>query len=204
MNVVVLGAGGHAKVVIETLRACGLDVAGVVSPDADGPVLGAPLLGRDEDLPAIFKGGVSGAFIAIGANRLRCKLGAMARQIGFALPNAIHPAAALSPSAKFGEGVAVMAGAVINAEARIGDFAIVNTNASVDHECVLGEGAHVACGATLAGNVTLGARVLVGASAAIAPDLTICDDAVLGAGACAVRSINTAGTYVGVPARVRS
>jgi UDP-perosamine 4-acetyltransferase len=204
MKVIVLGAGGHAKVVIELLRASGHEVAGLVGPDAPTELLGAPRLGDDDDLPALFAAkAAEGAFIAVGENRLRCKLAAMTKKIGFTPVNAISPNAIISPSAKIGAGVALMAGAVVNADAVIGDCAIVNTNAGIDHDCVLDEGAHVAAGATLAGTVRLGKRVLIGAGAVVAPGVTIADDAIIGAGACVVRDIREAGTYVGVPARVR-
>ncbi|MEO6376629.1 MAG: hexapeptide transferase, partial [Caulobacteraceae bacterium] len=130
--VVVVGAGGHAKVVIELIRAEGrYEVVALLDADTTPrQVLGVEVVGDDDALPRLRVDGIANAFIALGGNALRLKVGGRARAAGFELVNAISPMAVISPTARIGAGVAVMAGAVINAEARVEDFAIVNTNAS--------------------------------------------------------------------------
>ncbi len=200
--VLVLGAGGHAKVVIEALRAGGVAVAGVVDRQRSAPgVVGAPLIGADEDLPRLRREGLRLAIVAIGDNRLRVALGATLRGLGFGLINAISPSAEISPTAQLGEGVAVLPRSVINAEARVADFAIINTAAVVEHDCEVGEGAHIAPGAVLTGGVSVGARTLIGANACVTPMLRIGQDVTVGAGACVVAHVAADARVAGVPAR---
>jgi UDP-perosamine 4-acetyltransferase len=203
-EVIVIGAGGHAKVVIETLRAQGDRVVGLIGTQGDAAVLGAPTIGTDDDLPRLHAEGLKSAIVAIGDNGRRLTLARRLEGMGFTLVNAVHPHALLSPSVRLGSGIAIMAGVVINADAAIGDHAIVNTRAGIDHDCRIGEAAHIAPGATLAGGVTVGARAFVGAGSAVIPQIEICADAVIGAGASVVRAILEPGVYVGAPARAHS
>jgi UDP-perosamine 4-acetyltransferase len=199
-----VGAGGHAKVVIELVRAAGThEVVGLIDRDLEGsPILGVPILGTDVDLPRFRHEGINHAFVGIGNNQRRLQMGRYLQQIGFEIINAISPAAVISVSVKLGRGIAVMAGAVINAEARIDDFAIINTRASVDHDCWVGEGAHLAPGSTLAGNVRIGTLAFVGAGASIIPGKNIGENAVVGAGACVIRDVPNGASAWGVPARI--
>lgn len=182
----VLGAGGHARPVIEALRAMGLAVAGLLDDVARAPVLGVPVLGPLDGLGAQ---GASAAVIAIGDNAMRARLGAACRAHGLALPAVIHPSALLSPSARIGAGVQVMARAVIGPEATLDELALVNTGAIVEHECRIGPAAHLGPGAVLCGSVTVGARALVGAGAVVRPGCRIGDDAVIGAGAAVTQHV---------------
>lgn len=203
--VVLIGAGGHAKVVLEAIRAAGLYApAGFTDIDpACRDLLGLARLGGDEALPRLRADGIAHAIVALGGNALRRRVAEMVRGLGFTLVNAISPAAAVSPSARLGQGIAVMAGAVVNADSDIADLVIVNTRAAVDHDCRIGRAAHLAPGCTLAGGVTVGAEALVGTGAAVIPGVTIGDGAVIGAGAAVVRNIPAGATALGVPARLR-
>ena len=174
-RVVVVGGGGHAKVVIDILQDTEeVDIVGYTDAGAcsDG-LCGCPYLGTDAILSDLFRSGVPYAFIAIGWNQRRMDLFRLIRGIGFEFVNAISPRACLSAYARIGEGVAVMPGAVINAGARIGDGAIINTNASVDHDCVVGQFAHVGPGASLAGCIRLGEGAFLGTGCAVVPDIEI-------------------------------
>ena len=199
----VLGAGGHAKVVIDSLRAGGRMVAGVLDADpTPRTVAGAPVIGADDDLERLRREGLASAFVALGGNALRARLGARVRELGYLLANAVHPSAVLSPSVCLGEGVAVMAGACLNADTRVGDLAIVNTGAVVDHDGDLGEACHVAPRCGLAGNVRVGARAFLGVGCSAIPGVSIGDDAQVGAGGVIVRDIPAGALAMGVPARV--
>lgn len=201
--IVVLGAGGHAKVVIEILRARGHDVVGVLDADPiERSVVGAMVVGDDSSLAQLRAQGVAQAFIAIGDNALRLRLAATVRDMGYDLPSAVSPGAVISPSVRIGQGAVVMAGAVVNAEAVIGDMAVINTGALIDHDVHVGEGAHIAPGCVLAGGVKIGRAAFVGAGVTVIPGIKIGAGAVIGAGACVVRDIAGGMLALGVPATV--
>ncbi len=204
--VVIIGSGGHAKVVIELIRAAGkFQIAGCTGLAGDGFVLDdVPVLGNDSVLRSLLAGGVKKAFVAIGDNRLRVELLGHATEIGFELVNAISPNAVISPSATLGKGIAIMAGAVINASAYIGDGAIINTNASVDHDCVVSNGAHICPASALAGNVKIGSESFLGIGTCVVPGVRVGNRAVIGAGSVVIRDIPDDVTAIGAPARIVS
>ena len=201
-GVVVIGAGGHAKVVIELLRAAGREVDFCIagSGDEGTTCLGVPVLIGDDRARELWREGYRHAIVAIGNNRLRERLARDLADLGFTFVNAVSPRAVVSPSARLGVGVAVMAGAVINAEAVIGDHVIINTLASVDHDCVIGAASHVAPHCGLAGGARVGDRVFLGIGSTVLPEISIGPDVQVGAGSVVIRDI-AVGTVVGVPAR---
>jgi UDP-perosamine 4-acetyltransferase len=203
-SVVIVGCGGHAKVVIELVRAEGrYQIAGCTASIETGFVLGdIPILGTDSVLPNVLAKEVRKAFVAIGDNQLRLRLLAQVSEMGFELVNVISPNAVVSPSAILGRGIAIMAGAVINASARIGNGAVINTNASVDHDCCIADGVHIGPGSALAGNVNVGPESILGAGTTIIPGVRIGCRAVIGAGSVVIRDIPDEATAVGVPARI--
>ncbi|PXA96510.1 hypothetical protein DMC18_01255 [Caulobacter sp. D5] len=202
-GLVIVGSGGHAKVIIEIARAEGrFDLVGCTDSHSTAPdVLGVPMLGDDSMLPGLLANGTRHAFVALGANALRLRLGRALLAQGFEMPSLIHPSAIISPSARIGRGVAVMAGAVINASAEIGDFCIVNTLASIDHDCVLEDGVHVAPRTALAGCVHLEEAVFLGAGAVAIPGIRVGTRTVIGAGGVVVSDLPPNAVAVGVPAR---
>ncbi|MDF3081842.1 acetyltransferase [Burkholderia sola] len=201
-EIVVVGAGGHAKVCIELLHAAGERVAYCIG-GADSPekCLGVPVLKGDENLETLRREGYARVFIAIGANKLRDRLATLALHHGYTLVNAISPLATISPSATIGSGVAIMAGAVINAEANIGDLSIVNTGATIDHDCRIGRAVHVAPQSALAGNVVVGNYTFLGIGTKVIPEIVIGERAIIGAGGVVVSDISDGCTAVGVPAK---
>ena len=198
-QVIVIGAGGHGKVVADIVRACGDSLLGFLDDgrNAGETLCGIPVLGKIAD----YVNHPQAQFvIAIGGAAARRSIAQKLE--GVRWYTAIHPSAVISEmDTQIGEGTVVMAGAVINPCATVGRHCIVNTCASIDHDNRIGDFSHVSAGARLAGTVTLGENVWVGIGATVSNNLNLCDNCMIGAGAVVVRSITEEGTYVGVPAR---
>lgn len=198
-DLIVVGAGGHAKVVVATARAAGFRVLAIVDDDVarwGTSVLGVPVSGP---IARTLDDAGASAVLAIGNNAVRRAL-ATAGRCDFV--SVIHPSAIIEPSVGLGVGSVVFARAVIQPDCTIGPHAIVNTGASIDHDCVLGTAVHVAPGTRLAGNVTLGDEVFVGIGAVIIPGVTIGPRTTIGAGAAVVCDLPAGIIAVGVPARI--
>jgi UDP-perosamine 4-acetyltransferase len=201
--IVVVGAGGHARVVIEAVRASAeFQVVGVVDPRRVDNVLGAPWLGADEVLPSLQSRGISHAVVALGDNRLREAIGRQLLAFGYRAPAIIHPSASVSPSAQIRPGVVVMAHACVGPLAVLGDFCIVNTAAIIEHDNNIGVAAHVAPGVALGGSVTIGDRTLIGIGSSVRPNVSVGQDVVIGAGSSVISNFPDKATVGGTPARV--
>jgi UDP-perosamine 4-acetyltransferase len=201
--ILVLGAGGHGKAVLDLLMAHGgWRIAGVVDgAPRVAAVLGVPVLGDETTFPGLVADGVAAAHPAIGHNGQRIAAASRLLAAGFALPSLVHPAAVIGHGATLGDGVAVLARAVIGPEVRIARLALVNTGAIVEHDCDIGEGAHIAPGAVLAGGVRIGAGAMVGAGAVIRPGVAVGEGAIIGAGAAVLADVPPGATVAGVPAQ---
>jgi UDP-perosamine 4-acetyltransferase len=198
-RVVVLGAGGHARVCLDLLlEQDGIAVEGCLGDARDRP-LQRPVLGGDEHLEELAADGVDAAFVALGDNRARERVTHTVRSRGLDLVRAVSQFATVSASATIGEGTAVMAGAAVNAYARIADGAIVNTGATLDHDCDIGPFAHVAPGCHLAGEVVVGHGAFLGIGTVVVPGVRIGPGATVGAGTVVLRDIPSGATVVGNP-----
>src|SRR5690606_3830629 len=155
--VYLIGASGHAKVIIETLEELRIPV--IALQDANPAV--KSLLGYEvfQELPDTYNPVTDRIIISIGNNTIRKKL---ALSIDCKYFTAIHPNATISKSSKIGEGSVVMAGATVNSSVKIGRHAIINTNASIDHDCILGDYVHVSPNAAVAGIVEIGEGTHIG------------------------------------------
>lgn len=198
-SVIVIGAGGHGKVIADIVRASGDHLLGFLDDghSPSEPVAGIPVLGGAGD----YVNYPDAAFIiAIGNASVREKMATSMK--GVKWYTAIHPTAVISPlETQIGEGSAIMANAVVNPCASIGRHCIVNTAAVVEHDNRIADFAHISVGAKLAGTVSIGKRTWVGIGATVSNNLTVCEDCMIGAGAVVVKNITESGTYVGVPAR---
>ena len=206
MDVVIIGAGGHGKVVLDVLRAAGVHrPIGFLDADpavANTAVAGLPVLGQINLLPKLRQQKIRHAIVAIGDNRSRQSYIKSLREHGFELASAVHPTAHVSPTAKVGQGAVVCPTAVVGTEAAIADGVIVNTGAIVDHECVVGECVHLAPGVLLAGRVSVGTGAFVGLGSRVIQCLTVGEWATIGAGATVIRDVPAGVTVVGTPAKV--
>lgn len=206
MDVVVVGAGGHGRVILDILRAAGQHrPVGFIDADpalTDTKVAGLPVFGHLNVLPKLRQQRIGGAIIAIGDSSARMSYARLMKDHGFELINAIHPSATLSPSATIGKNVVVAAHAVIGPDTVIEDSCIINTAAVVDHECHIHAGSHICPGAILAGRVQIHEECFIGLGAKIIQCLTIGRQTIVGAGAVVIEDLPEGATAVGVPARV--
>lgn len=196
---VVLGASGHAKVVVATARAAGRQVVAAFDDDPaklGGDVLGVPIVGP---LAAARELREAEAVFGIGDNAVR-----RAKEIelaGLEFSAVVHPHAWVAREVLLGAGCVIFAGAIVQPDSAIGRQAIVNTAASVDHDCRVDHWAHLAPGVRLAGGVTIGEGALLGVGAVVLPGVRVGAWAVVGAGAVVHRDLPEGARVAGVPAR---
>lgn len=202
-QVKILGAGGHAKVVVDTLYAMQADLDIEIFDDANEKQ-GTSLLGISVNapIPNRFES-TSSLHIAIGNNRIRELLGRRFLSYGNTLLNLIHPKAIVSSCAILGRGNFVAAGSVVSPDSKLGDGVIVNHQSVVDHDCEIGSWVHVAPGAVLGGGVSVGSGTLIGTGAIILPGIKVGKNVVVGAGAVVTRDIMDNLKVIGIPARLR-
>lgn len=204
MDILIIGAGGHARVVLDILRAAGQHrPLGFLDADEalqNTTVSGLPVLGHPQHLSKL-RGKARGAIIAIGNNATRLAYAKQMTDAGLELVSAIHPSALLSPTVRLGKNLVIAAGAVVSTEAVIGDACILNTGSITDHECQLDKGVHLAPGAILAGRVRVGERAFIGLGAKVIQCLTLGAGCTVGAGATVIRDVPPNTTVIGTPAR---
>lgn len=199
--IVGVGAGGHAKSVLEAIRSAGeYEVVALVDDD---PVLaGTELLGiRVTAGPPT---GARHAFLGVGGigdPGPRQRVCERLLADGFELPPIIHASAAVSPWATLGRGAQILAAAVVNADATLGDGVLINTGAVIEHDCAIGDYAHVAPNATLGGGVTVGAGAHVGMGAVVIEGRRVGASAFVAAGAVVIADVPDGARVAGVPAR---
>ncbi len=205
-KILILGAGGHSKVVAEIARLNQWDVVGFidgVNPLRKGESFyGAKILGGDEVLEDLFRSNVKHVIVAFGNNRIRVQTAQKLSGMGFKLPSAIHPSAIYAGDVEIGDGTVIAAGAVIGPSTSIGRYVIVNTQASLDHECRVCDGSHLGPGAVVTGGVLVGECAWIGAGAVISDHKKIGADSIVGAGAVVVKDVPDDVVAIGVPARV--
>lgn len=199
-RLLILGGGGHGRVVADIARLNGYEDIGFLDDSADCGPLPFPRLGKCED--AVRYVADSDFIVAIGNAAVRRNFQERIAAAGGNPVTLIHPRAVVASSAVIGRGSVVMAGAVINPDARIGGGVIVNTAGTVDHDCEVGDFVHVSVGAHLCGTVKVGSGTWIGAGATVINNISICGNCMIGAGAVVVRDIRQPGTYVGIPARL--
>ncbi|MCM3040849.1 acetyltransferase [Paenibacillus motobuensis] len=202
-KVVVIGGGGHSKVVIDILQSAGTyEIVGFTdNSDQQRSLCGVPYLGNDGILPELLNKGVLRFIVGLGDNKVRKILFEKICTVGFMPVNAISPFAHISPHAKIGQGVVVMAGAVINPYAVIKDNVIINTLSGIDHDCIIDSHVHIAPGTSLTGCVRVCEGAFVGTGSKITPNVEIGEWSVIGAGAVVISDILPGSTVVGVPAK---
>ena len=193
---ILLGAGGHARVVASIIEANGHQLKAVFDENSSISDLdGVPNKGVYS--PTLYPASL--ALVAIGNPQIREKIVA---EVQHAFGTLISPSAVVDTLVTVGEGTQIIHGAIVNRGTTIGKHCILNTGSSVDHDCSLADFVHIAPKATLCGNVTVGPRTMIGAGATILPNITIGADVKIGAGAVITRSIPDHSVVVGVPGKI--
>ncbi|MFQ5801302.1 MAG: acetyltransferase [Candidatus Methylomirabilales bacterium] len=210
IKVVGIGAGGHAKILIELLEQTGkYELVGFTDahPERWGKeLMGYPVLGDDETLAGLYAKGVRTAFIGVGAvssagTRLRAKLFHQTADLGFQMLTLIHPKAAVSPSATIGVGSVVMAGAVVSADVRVGDNVAIYSGTVIEHDSVIDNHVHMSPGVQLAGGVHIEEGAFIGIGASIIQGIRVGRWTTIGAGTVVLKDLPDNVVAVGVPAR---
>ncbi|MCG3125697.1 MAG: putative acetyltransferase EpsM [Phycisphaerae bacterium] len=207
MRTLILGAGGHGRVVLDILLLSQqYEVVGFLDNNASihgRRIDGIPVLGPiDDQLRLAQQHAAPAAVVAIGDNGVRRGLARRLERGGATLVSAIHPSASVSPNATIGRNVVIAAGAVICAHCQIADSVILNTGCIVDHQSAIGEGCHICPGVRIAGRAVIEPGAFVGIGATVVPRVRIGCEAIVGAGAVVIEDVPPMATVVGVPARV--
>lgn len=190
-KIVILGAGGHAHVIADIVKAEGNRVVAFLDDDSSQKDCAGPISDYKKYDDCEFVIGIGNADSRENVSKLDLKW-----------HTAIHPTAVISDSAALGEGTVVMPNAVINSRTIIGKHCIINTGSIVEHDNIIGDYSHVSVGANLGGTVSIGRKCWVGIGATVKNNVTICSNSFIGAGAVVIENIKECGTYVGVPALI--
>lgn len=205
-HVVILGAGGHGRVVLDILLQAGQHhVLGFLDNNADihgRRIDGIPVLGSVGDLADLAEQhDCDSVVVAIGDNGARRGLARRVDALGLDLINAIHPSATLANTVTLGRNVVIAAGAVVCAHCQIGNSVILNTGCIIDYQTMIGEGSHICPGVRIAGRVKVEPGTFIGIGATIIPKVTLGCESIVGAGSVVIDDVPALATVVGVPAR---
>ena len=206
--IIIIGAGGHAKVLLDMLLDIDAKVLGFLDNDASlqgTEIFRIPVLGPDEEIthynPAEIE--LVNGIGSIGVAILRRKVFDKFKAQGYHFRQVIHPSAVISSRASLGEGVQVMAGAVVNIGTRIEEDAIINTKASVDHDCRIGRHVHIAPGCTLCGGVSVGDETMIGTGSSVIQGISIGQQCLVGAGSNVLSDVPDESKGFGNPMHAR-
>jgi len=204
--VIVIGAGGHARVLISSLKASRREISGILDPDVKligQTIAGIPVLGNDETISNYAPDSVElvNGIGSVATLEKRKAIYMKFKNAGYSFARVVHPSAAVMEDVQLGEGVQIMAGAVVQTGCTIGNNAVINTGALIDHDCIIGAHVHIAPGAVLSGGVAIGEMSHIGAAATIIQGIKIAERVVVGAGAVAIKDITTGKKVAGNPAK---
>lgn len=209
LPVIVLGAGGHAKVLVEALLATSAVIAGIVDSDralTGTKLLGVPVLGGDEVIEEFPPSKILlvNGLGSVGLPLRRQQLFERYITSGYDFATVVHPSAVVASDVVLCNGSQIMAGAVIQPGSRVGCNVIINTRASVDHDCIIGDHTHIAPGVTLSGGVTVGASSHIGTGATIIQQIAVGSCSMVAAGAVVIHDVPENSVVMGIPAKESS
>ena len=194
-RIVLIGAGGHLKSVLDTIiRSNEYNQVVITDPQMipGTEILGCKVVGTDDELERLKREGFNFAFISIGSIKdtsLRRQLAEKLKRVGFKSPIIIDPSAIIAESAKIGEGTFIGKGVIINTDAKVGSYSIINSGSIIEHECCVGDFTHVAVGSTLCGGVTIEDDSLVGSGSVIIQGVRIGKHSIVGANSTVLTNV---------------
>ena len=198
-SVIILGTGGHAKVIAEALKLTDRKVLGFTTPDLDIGInfCGMSVLGDDS---VIFDYSIDDIELAIGVGalpgqNLRWELASLMRNKGYHLITVVHPNAVVAADVVLAEGVQVMAGVVVQPGTTVGKDTIINTGAIIDHDCTISENCHLAPGVVCSGGVSIGKNTHIGTAAKVIQGMNIGEGSVIAAGSTIYKDV-PAGVFI--------
>lgn len=200
-NVIIIGAGGHGKVIADIIIKSGDKVVGFLDDNLERGtkvIEQYVIIGKINDCIKLQEDKSLLFIIAIGNNYIRKDI---YEKYKLNYYTAIHPTAVIGIQVNIGEGTVVMANACINSNTTIGKNCIINTGAIIEHDNIIEDYVHISPNATLCGTVNIGKYTHIGAGATIKNNTTICSNCIIGAGAVVVKDIKQDGIYIGVPAK---
>lgn len=197
-ELIILGAGGHAKVVLSVAVQAGWVCTGIFDDDASKH--GHQLLGVSISGPLPEPADIQDKWIVVALGDNSTRKAVTLRYPGAKWATVVHPHAHVHPSVTLGPGTVVFAGAILQPDARLGMHCIINTGATVDHDCLIGDFAHIAPGCHLAGSVSLGEGAFLGIGSSVVPNARVGGWTVLGAGGVVVRDLPEKVVAIGIPA----
>lgn len=196
-RLVIIGAGGHGKVIADIATKNGYTDISFVDDNANGDCMGFPIIGSSSAIHSL-NDGKTDFVIGIGSNAVRKKI---AESYDVNWVTLIHPSAQIAIGVSIGCGTVIMAGAVINAFACIGCHCIINSRSVVEHDNQIDDYVHISPGVSLGGTVRIGRLTHVGIGSTVRNSINICSNCTIGAGAVVIKNIERPGTYIGVPAK---
>ncbi len=207
LPVILTGAGGHAKVLVDALRVAGREIKGILLPDKSlwgTSIWGIPVVGDDDciDRYRIDEIEIVNGIGSIRDPSTRKNVFTKMKNKGFCFATVVHPSAVVSVESSSREGTQIMAGAIIQAGCEIGRNVIINTGAIVDHDCHIGDHVHLAPGVSISGGVMVGAGTHIGTGASVIQGITIGESVVVAAGSVVTQDIADGVQVRGIPARI--
>lgn len=204
--VIIVGAGNHAKVILDILLENGTNVIGLVDKNVSKNtfIYEIPVLGDDEE---IFKYNPNDICLANGIGStgdlmLRKKVYDFFKEKGYIFTSIVHSFTHISKRSHLSEGVQILPGVVINNDVNIGTNTIINSNSTIEHGCIIGNNVHIAPGCTLCGDVSVGDETHVGTGSSIIQGINIGKRVLIGAGSVVIRNIENNSKVYGVPAKI--